>query len=270
MTYATTARKFRTMTMSDARDVLASYGDPAAVLDEAALKLPGRATLRFSESVELLKDLPPRGMVLFLTGSRERGLADEVAQWMDDLPGWAMLAPATHALKDRPRYISPADKETYRSVHRLRIAEIDFCLAGLRHTVDIETLPLALIGLSEGAVASLAWSPRRSAPRVCLAWSCEETYFSVLPTLPEDVTTPVLNVIGGTDPYFSAQNSIAAGFGLRDGHGARTLLSYRNSKVIIYPSAGHDIIRVQSLRSDVTGFLQEHLFNTDKLTEDLT
>lgn len=256
------------MRKSEAHSVLASYGEPAVVLDKAFLKLPGApAVSRFSSSAELLKRTPPEGVVLFLTGSRERGREEEIGRWMDDLPGWAMLAPATHALKERPRYVSPADKETYINVHRLRLAEIDFCLAGLQQYLDTETLPLALVGLSEGAVASLAWSPRRYAPRVCLAWSCEETYFSALPPLPEDVMTPVLNVVGGTDRYFAVENSIASEFGPRDGHGARALRGYANSKVIIYPSAGHDLLELQSLRSDVTGFLRKHLIQFNNFTE---
>ena len=250
------------MQISNAHSVLERYGDPSLVVDQAVIKLAGRRTESGPEAIRALAGSGPEALILFLTGSRANVHEAVVASWMASSPGWAMFAPATHALAGRPRYTSPAHPDTYAAVHELRLAELDFCFDALSNHLDLNDLPVAVIGLSEGAVAALAWSPPRRIPRVCLAWSCEDTYFSALPGLPEDQTTPILNIVGGRDHYFGARGSIAAQDGWKVGHGAVALQDHPNSKVIIYPSIGHDLLAQTGVGRDVMSFLSEHLVTT--------
>ena len=202
---------------------------------------------------------PPQGIILFLTGSKERGQGRQFSEWMQDLPGWLMVAPNTHALSRRPAYNSPADPSVYTEIHALRVAEIDYCLKKLRQRPTLADVPVAIVGLSEGAVAALAWRPDIKVPRICLAWPCEPSYFSDLPPLPADQTTPILNIMGGCDHFFGATDSLNAKFRANLGHGANTFSAYENAKIILYPKWGHRVLEHPSARGDVMGFLNQHL-----------
>lgn len=236
------------------------YKDASAVFDQATFAL-GSAWFDsdLPALTRCLRDAPAQGVVVFLTGSRPRGQDRQFAGWMADLPDWLMVAPNTHALAGRPTYTSPADRNLYTQIHQLRIAEIDYCLARLRQSNLIADAPVALVGLSEGAVAALAWRPEITATRVCLAWPCEPSYFTDLPQLPDDMDTPILNVMGGADAYFGPHASLSAQAGSPKGHGAESLADYGNAKVVIYPKCGHRVLDHPQARGDVMGFLNHHL-----------
>lgn len=245
------------------------HKDASAVFDHASFAM---GSVWFGSDLAAvsatLRDTPAKGIVLFLTGSRQRGQDAQFAEWMPDLSDWLMVAPNTHALSARPSYISPAQKSVYAQVHHLRVAEIEYCLSRLQALPACADLPLAIVGLSEGAVAALAWQPENFAVRVCLAWPCETTYFADLPKLPDDLDTPILNIMGGTDTYFAAQNSLSAQSGTPKGHGGESLLNYAQAKIILYPNWGHSIMDHSFARSDVMGFLKHHLstINQTKVT----
>lgn len=238
------------------------HNDASAVFDHATFAMG--ATWFGSDLAAVcatLRDTPAKGIVMFLTGSRQRGQDAQFADWMPDLSGWLMVAPNTHALSARPSYTSPAEQSVYAQVHHLRVAEIEYCLLRLQALPACADLPLAIVGLSEGAVAALAWRPENPATRVCLAWPCETTYFGELPRLPDDLDTPILNIMGGSDTYFGVENSLSAQAGSPKGHGAQSLSEHANAKVIIYPKWGHRILDHPQTRGDVMGFLTHHTSN---------
>jgi dienelactone hydrolase len=236
------------------------HKDASAVFDHASFAMG--ATWFGSDLAAVsaaLRETPAKGIVLFLTGSRQRGQDAQFAEWMPDLSGWLMVAPNTHALSARPSYTSPAEQSVYAQVHHLRVAEIEYCLSRLQALPAFADLPLAIVGLSEGAVAALAWRSENPATRVCLAWPCETTYFAHLPKLPDDLDTPILNIMGGTDSYFAEQDSLSAQSGTPKGHGSESLSDYAQAKVILYPNWGHRILDHSFARGDVMGFLNHHL-----------
>ena len=236
------------------------HKDASAVFDHASFAMG--ATWFGSDLAAVsaaLRETPAKGIVLFLTGSRQRGQDAQFAEWMPDLSGWLMVAPNTHALSARPSYTSPAEQSVYAQVHHLRVAEIEYCLSRLQALPAFADLPLAIVGLSEGAVAALAWRSENPATRVCLAWPCETTYFAHLPKLPDDLDTPILNIMGGTDSYFAEQDSLSAQSGTPKGHGSESLSDYAQAKVILYPNWGHRILDHSFARGDVLGFLNHHL-----------
>ena len=236
------------------------HKDASAVFDHASFAMG--ATWFGSDLAAVsaaLRETPAKGIVLFLTGSRQRGQDAQFAEWMPDLSGWLMVAPNTHALSARPSYTSPAEQSVYAQVHHLRVAEIEYCLSRLQALPAFADLPLAIVGLSEGAVAALAWRSENPATRVCLAWPCETTYFAHLPKLPDDLDTPILNIMGGTDSYFAAQDSLSAQSGTPKGHGSESLSDYAQAKVTLYPIWGHRILDHSFARGDVMGFLNHHL-----------
>ena len=131
------------------------HKDASAVFDHASFAMG--ATWFGSDLAAVsaaLRETPAKGIVLFLTGSRQRGQDAQFAEWMPDLSGWLMVAPNTHALSARPSYTSPAEQSVYAQVHHLRVAEIEYCLSRLQALPAFADLPLAIVGLSEGAVAA--------------------------------------------------------------------------------------------------------------------
>ncbi|MDP5361903.1 MAG: hypothetical protein NWP79_07155, partial [Paracoccaceae bacterium] len=94
------------------------HNDASAVFDHASFAM---GTTWFGSDLEALtttlRATPAQGILLFLTGSRQRGQDAQFARWMADLPGWLMVAPNTHALSARPSYTSPAEQSVYAQVH---------------------------------------------------------------------------------------------------------------------------------------------------------
>lgn len=201
-----------------------------------------------------LRDMP---LVLFQTGSAERGQDKALAEWFRGM-GLAFLAPRTHLLAGRPSYRSPAPMAVYERVHALRRMELDYTLARLEAAGLFDLTRLGVIGLSEGAVAAATWQPERKCPRVVLAWSMEDSYFGREMTFPQDLTCPILNVIGGSDPFFGAEDSLAS-IEQVSGHAGRVLRAYPEAKVILYPNCGHRVADDPRCPGDVRRFLADSL-----------
>ena len=237
--------------------LIALWPGAEVVYDRAWLSLPdGRADelSQLSLDPEALAGLP---LVIFQTGSADRGQDKALAQWFNGL-GLAFLAPRSHLVPNRLTYQSPAPMEVYQRVHDLRRKEIDYCLHRLETAGLFDLSRLAVIGLSEGAVAAATWRPELKCPRVILAWSMEESYFGREMTFPRDTGCPILNVIGGKDPFFGAQGSLASVEQVV-GHGAEVLGDYPNAKVIIYPNCGHRVADDLQCETDVVNFVVQHL-----------
>jgi len=247
------------MTASAKHPLLLAWPEAAIVYDRAWLSLPdGRA----GELRDLARDLDPATLrdlpvVVFQTGSADRGQDKAIARWFADRE-LAFIAPRTHLIAGRPSYESPAPLEVYHRVHELRRLEIDYVLARLEGDGLFDLSRLCIMGLSEGAVAAATWAPDRTCPRVIMAWSMEETYFARDLVFPAMSCTPMLNIIGGKDPFFGAHDSLASVEQVA-GHGAQALGYYRNSKIVIYPDAAHRVADVQGCVEDVTMFVDRYL-----------
>lgn len=237
--------------------LIALWPGAEIVFDRAWLSLPdGRADelSRLSLDPAALAELP---LVIFQTGSADRGQDKALARWFNGL-GLAFLAPRSHLVPNRLTYQSPAPMEIYQRIHDLRRREIDYCLQRLEAAGLFDLNRIALIGLSEGAVAAATWNPARKCPRVILAWSMEDSYFGRELTFPRDPNCPILNVIGGKDPFFGAQGSLAS-IEQVIGHGAEVLGDYPNAKVVIYPQCGHRVADDPQCEADVVNFVVQHL-----------
>lgn len=239
--------------------LLTEWPEAEVVYDRGWLSLPdGRAgelrVLLTNLDRTALRDLP---VVMFQTGSAERGQDIALAKWFTGL-GVAFFAPRTHLLPNRPSYQSPAPLAVYQHVHHLRRLELDYCRDRLRQDGLFDTSRLCVIGLSEGAVAAATWETSRPYPRVVLAWSMEDSYFGRDMTFPQDLACPILNIIGGKDPFFGAEDSLASVEQVR-GHGAAQLADYPNAKVILYPGCGHRVCDDAQCQADVVAFVEKHL-----------
>ncbi|MEZ5752153.1 MAG: hypothetical protein R3D60_09330 [Paracoccaceae bacterium] len=247
-------------------DLLRAYPGAEVVFDDAFVALPGATGTPASLSgairsaCESGRSWP---VVLLATGSRSFESPPILARWLRHAGiEAALIAPATQRVPNRPRYVSPTDAEIYAEVHRLRRWELDYTLARLAGHRCFDCSRLVVMGLSEGGVAAATWRPTCNAPRLVMAWGIEDSYFARSFDLPQDKTTPILNLMGWQDAYFGPHESLSARDGVR-GHGAERLATYPNARVVLYPSAGHKLLEHPQTAEDVVTFLRRHLTTTE-------
>lgn len=239
---------------STSTDLLSRWPGAEAVFDDAWLALPDGTAGEFKTVSRRLARYAstPLPVVLFLTGSAERGQDKAVAAWFAGEPV-AFIAPRTHRIPGRPAYVSPAPAAVYEQIHALRRAEIDYTLERLSGQAGVDLSRLCLVGLSEGAVAAASWAPERAIPRVVMSWPMEDCYFGRGIPLPAPCETPILNIMGGRDPYFGARGSLASAEPVC-GHGGAALAGYPRAKVVIYPHCGHRVADDPRCALDVRDF----------------
>lgn len=198
-------------------------------------------------------------VVVFLHGSSGLGLKaiEEWQRWLAG-QGVASVAPDSFALAGRATYKSPVQKSFYERVHALRASEIEATAAALR------TVPWAapgrwlLAGTSEGAVAVARHAGEGFAGRMIYSWSCEDNYFveshgtAVAPAL------PVLNVMSGTDVYFSPANAWLGNPAAR-GHCGAALAAHKQATVVLIPGAPHTLLNLPAARHATAGFVRDVL-----------
>ncbi len=243
--------------------LLRAYPGAEVVFDRAFVALPGGRRGTPSDLSHAMDRAGPGGtgwpVILFATGSRSFETPALLADWMRAAGlKAALVAPCTHLVPGRPRYHSPADAAVYAQVHALRRAELDYVAARLAGHGAFDLTRVIVAGVSEGAVAAASWAPDCRFPRLLMSWSIEETYFARDVALPRDPSTPILNLMGWQDGYFGARDSLSAAEQVL-GHGASRLAGYPQSRVILYPSAGHRLFDHPQTRDDVVAFLAQQL-----------
>lgn len=243
-----------------------AHYDYEEALDHAFVCLPsecaGSKAKRgeLSEMRDALMELKSNGkqfpVLIFLQGSIHLQYEQLIADWVVEEFGLILIAPATHKISNRPRYVSPASSKTYKTVHDFRRNELDHIIHHLGDLLSVDADRLLLMGLSEGAVTAGTWQGHVSA-RMLLAWSCEDNYFSRGHNIAGDhETTSILNIIGSKDEYFANENSLSADGGV-NGHGANALANFSHAKVIIYPGGRHRVLENPNAFYDITAFLQQ-------------
>ena len=178
---------------------------------------------------------------MVLPGSKALGVEKIIAKYCCEINGVALISLNSHAILNRPSYESPASRETYNDIHKLRKAEVDQFIASQKDISWIDPQKMILLGLSEGAVTAASY-PGSSFPlRIFISWPCEQNYFVDDVSLGGDINTWFLNIIGYKDHFFGINSPFNSHLPI-SGHGAEKLQSYPNSKVVIFPNAGHRLI----------------------------
>lgn len=198
---------------------------------------------------------PPRPLLLFLHGSS--GLNEQTQsyqRWLSSELGLATLAPDSFARAARPRYQSPATREEYEAVHRLRLDEIRAALAALPRLPWVDASRLLLAGSSEGAVAVARWRGAEFLGRLIYSWPCEDNYFVDRADNGFERDCPILNILSGHDPYFSADSPLNRGLPVL-GHSGRALRDAPRAKLFILPHAPHTLYNLPTARAHARRFL---------------
>lgn len=194
--------------------------------------------------------------VLFMHGSSGVNPAiREFAQHLAQM-GWALIAPDSMQTEDRITYSSPIARETYEKIHALRYEELQYAVQ------HVKALPflgncLVLAGTSEGGVSVARFenqSEIQESARLILSWSCENNYHVTehRTRIPQDC--PVLNIMSGTDPYFSRANSYLDNDSAL-GHAAQTLKDHKDATIVLLPGAPHTLFNLPQARTLIDAFL---------------
>ncbi|MFT4653379.1 MAG: hypothetical protein ACI82S_001023 [Patiriisocius sp.] len=172
----------------------------------------------------------------------------------------ALITLNTHAIENRPKYLSPASREVYEEIHRLRVAEVDQFINRLSDIQWVDESKMILMGISEGAVAAATYQNFQFGLRIISSWSCEENYFTEKFKLGGDLSTWFLNIIGYQDQFFGVNADLSAGNKVT-GHGSEILKLHPYSKIVILPKARHRIFEDSPLAlQEITSFIGLWLF----------
>ena len=204
---------------------------------------------------------PPGPLLLFLHGSS--GLNEQTRsyqRWLSGTLGLATLAPDSLARAARPRYQSPAPREVYEAVHRLRLDEIRAAMAALPRLPWVDARRVFLAGSSEGAVAVARWRGDEFLGRLIYSWPCEDNYFVDRADNGFAPDCPILNILSGHDPYFSADSPLNRGLPVL-GHSGHALRDATHAKLLILPHAPHTLYNLPAARAHTRRFLRELLRN---------
>jgi poly(3-hydroxybutyrate) depolymerase len=201
----------------------------------------------------------PVPVVVFLHGSSGQSEATRAFQkWLAESLGVASVAPDSMSLPNRITYQSPVSKEIYERVHALRAAEIQVALEAVKRSSWADPTRLLLAGTSEGSVAVARWPGADFAGRMIYAWSCEKNYFVDEPRTAVRLEEPVLNVISGNDPYFSAKNPWNAGYDVR-GHCGEAFKAHKTAMIVLLPHLPHTLFNDPLAQGATAGFVRAAL-----------
>lgn len=234
-----------------------------AAVQGAALVLPASVT-GGAVFAGLLRDAPREvktkvPVVVFLHGSSGLGLKaiGEWQHWLATL-GVASIAPDSFSLPDRLTYKSPVAKDVYEKIHALRLSEVNLTIQALQGAPWADPARLVLAGTSEGATAVARYTGAEFAGRILYSWSCENNYFvqEHRTALPKD--RPVLNVMSGTDVFFSPSNPWL-GNPAAKGHCADALKDNTQASVVLIPGAPHTLLNLPPARHATAGFVRDVL-----------
>lgn len=166
--------------------------------------------------------------------------------------GYAVIAPDSFARADKPQ---SCDWRRRRA--GLHWGVVFFRLAEARHAHErARALPwvdpgrIAMIGQSEGGLATARYGGEGLAGRVIMGWTCTLPLPYVHGVAgPEDV--PVLAVVSGRDPWFEHW--------LVGGNCADSLADYRDSRSVALDSSIHHVLRVPEGQRLILDFLAARL-----------
>ena len=202
---------------------------------------------------------PPSPLLLFLHGSSGlNGQTRTFQRWLSAELGLATLAPDSFARAARTRYQSPAPREVYEAVHRLRQDEIRAAMAALPRLPWADTSRVFLAGSSEGAVAVARWRGAEFLGRLIYSWPCEDNYFVAQADNGFERDCPILNVLSGHDPYFGADSPLNRGLPVL-GHSGDALRNATRAQLLILPHAPHTLYNLPTARAHTRRFLRELL-----------
>jgi dienelactone hydrolase len=242
------------------------------LLEEATVALPSQASaigrVAFGKLRTLSRQGAPRKVpvVVIMHGGLSLGpqprqsdgrAVEEWQRWLATI-GVASMAPDSSVLNDRITYRSPAAKTAMEQVHALRSSELEYTLSKLRELPWVDPDRVVVAGFGEGAVAVARYGGAGVRGRMVFGWSCESNYFvnaHRTAMLPE---VPFLNVISGSDPFFSTANA-NLGASQPTGYCAGALAGHRKATFVLIAGAPHTVANLPAARHAAQGFLIEHL-----------
>jgi dienelactone hydrolase len=242
--------------------VIHTAASRAALVAQANVALPAAATggkPYFGKWRDVPAGTKPVPVVLFLHGSSGLGLKaiEDWQRWLADL-GVASVAPDSFALPDHLTYKSPIGKDVYERIHTLRASEIDPTAEALAGAPWAAAGRIVLAGTSEGAVPVARHAGKGFAGRMIFSWSCEDNYFVTAHRTAVAPELPVLNVMSGTDVFFSPSNPWLGNPNAR-GHCGAVLGAHKNATVVLIPGAPHTLLNLPAARHATAGFVRDVL-----------
>jgi len=242
--------------------VIHTAASRAALVAQANVALPATATAGkpyFGKWRDVPAGTKPVPVVLFLHGSSGLGLKaiEDWQRWLADL-GVASVAPDSFALPDHITYKSPIGKDVYERIHAMRGSEIDATAEALAGAPWAAAGRTVLAGTSEGAVAVARHPGTGFAGRMIYSWSCEDNYFVTAHRTTVAPEVPVLNVMSGTDVFFSPSNPWLGNAAAR-GHCGAVFGAHKNATVVLIPGAPHTLLNLPAARHATAGFVRDVL-----------
>ncbi|MEA1915775.1 MAG: hypothetical protein U9N30_10750, partial [Campylobacterota bacterium] len=141
--------------------------------------------------------------LFYMHGSSGLYKGDVYRKYIVENLGFIFFAPNSHKIKNRPTYKSPAKHSEYKKVHKVRLAEIYYNHKKLKKLNFVDNQNIFLMGNSEGGLAAAIYKNNSFKARIITAFSCESSYFYKNFKLGSKKDTPLLNIIGTNDEFFS-------------------------------------------------------------------
>lgn len=193
--------------------------------------------------------------LLYMHGSSGLYRGEVYREYIVEELGFIFFAPASHKIKDRPTYKSPAKASVYNKVHKIRVSEIYYNHKKLKKLDFVDNKNIFLMGNSEGGLAVAIYMASSFRGRIVTAFSCESSYFYKNFKLGSKKSKPFLNIIGTDDEFFAKDTVLNKKFKV-NGNGIEKLKEYKNAKVVILPKAKHDLTTNIYVKDEVLSFLR--------------
>ena len=194
-------------------------------------------------------------IVLYMHGSSGLSRGEVYRKYIVEEAGFIFFAPNSHKIKNRPIYKSPAKEKHYIKVHKIRVAEIEYCLNKLKKLPYVDKKNIFLMGNSEGGLAAAVSKTEGFRARIVTAFSCENSYFYKNFKVGFKKHTPFLNIIGTHDEFFSKKSKLNKNL-KTNGHGIELLKKYYNSKIVVACKAKHDLTKNIYVKDEILNFLK--------------
>ncbi len=193
--------------------------------------------------------------IIFLHGCNGIAREEEAARLVFMEAGYATFFPDSFA---RARRRSNCSLEEHRTslapeAHRYRVEEIDYALQQVRTLPWIDQSRVFVMGFSEGGMAVANYPGDGLAGLVITGWHCQGRPPNI--GIKADIKVPVLAILGGEDPWYTAK---------RGEHCGQVFYGRPDATSLVLPGNGHAIVNSSILenaeraKDAIISFLENH------------
>jgi len=230
------------------------YKNLSQSFDQAFVGIPkgvlGRDRPFYGTYTQLQKEMPnlkiytkKLPVILYMQSSEDFTKGEKIREWVTGEGGYIFFAPNTHAVKGHPKYNPPLKKEYYEEVHNFRQAEISLFVSNIKEIPFVDLKRTFLMGYAEGGLAVARYRGDEFVGRIILAWDCRRGYYTDNPKIGAKRDDPVLNIVGREDTKSRGDCGDA-------------LFDFNNSKVVLLPKRGENIIESPFVKDEILDFIE--------------